>query len=399
MKQSKAVLLLTGLTIIFLVAIFSTIVFAQVEETDVVLAKSLKLTSKVLNRDLDIPIYVPPGYNNSSSRYPVLYDLNSFFCFTYDCGTVELFARNASIPNMIVVGVPALQNGYVPTPFEERGDSLAGADLSIKFFKEELIPFVENNYRTNKFSILYGHSVGGLFTMYTLFNYPDLFTAYIAGSPWFQTNDQYWLKNIEKMAKQRKLGQKFLFMTVGKEEAELTLDTYKELEQWMNNQSFGGLTWKSAWVEGDHGSMVGRNIYDGLLFIFSDWRLPEIAFRTADIDELKRYSKAKAEKWGQYGFETSSILPEQRLNAMGYALLNRNEHDKAVKIFKYNLELYPQSFNAHDSLAEAYLTMGDKEKAIKYYKLALKLNPGDTDFAKRVLQNSKDKLLELGIKE
>jgi hypothetical protein len=100
MKQSKAVLLLTGLTIIFLVAIFSTITIAQVEGTDEVLAKSVKLTSKVLNRDLEIPIYVPPGYNNNSSRYPVLYDLNSFFCFTYDCGTVELFARNSSIPNM-----------------------------------------------------------------------------------------------------------------------------------------------------------------------------------------------------------------------------------------------------------------------------------------------------------
>jgi hypothetical protein len=395
-KQSKAILLIA---IIFLVAIFSTISIAQVEGTDIILGKSVKLTSKVLNQDFDIPIYVPQGYNNSTSRYPVLYDLNSFFCFTYDCGTTELFARNASIPNMIVVGVPALQNGYVPTPFEERGENPAGADLSIKFFKEELIPFIENNYRTNKFSILYGHSVGGLFTMYTLFNYPDLFTAYIAGSPWFQNNDQYWLKNIEKFAKQKKLDQKFLFMTVGKDEAELTLNTYRELEKWMNNQSFDGLAWKSAWVEGDHGSMVGRNIYDGLLFIFSDWQLPETAFRTADIDELNRSVKANTEKWGKFGFERTAIIPEQRLNAMGYALLNRNEHEKAIKIFQYTLELYPESFNGHDSLAEAYLTKGDKENAIKYYKLAVKLNPGDSDFAKRVLQSSKTKLQELGVKE
>ena len=63
------------------------------------------------------------------------------------------------------------------------------------------------------------------------------------------------------------------------------------------------------------------------------------------------------------------------------------------------MEFYPKSFNAHDSLAEAYLTLGDKENAIKYYKLAVKLNPGDSDFAKRVQQNSKDKLQELGGKE
>jgi tetratricopeptide (TPR) repeat protein len=101
--------------------------------------------------------------------------------------------------------------------------------------------------------------------------------------------------------------------------------------------------------------------------------------------------------WAKYGFETSSVFPEQRLNTFGYALLSRKEYDKAVKIFSYNIKLYPKSFNAHDSLAEAYLTMGDKENAIQYYRLAIKMNPGDTESAQRVLQNSKNKLRELGV--
>ena len=43
--------------------------------------------------------------------------------------------------------------------------------------------------------------------------------------------------------------------------------------------------------------------------------------------------------------------------------------------------------------------MGDKENARKYYKLALELNPGDSDYDKRVLQNSKDNLQGFGVKE
>ena len=273
MKQSNIFRILSVLLVIYVVSFFGLKAMAQSEGTDVVIGQSLNLTSKILNREVSVLIYVPEDYNTSSTNYAVLYDLNSFL-FTYDSGTVELLARTSDIPNMIVVGVPPLERGYVPTPFEDREENPAGADLSIKFLKEELIPFVEKNYRTNTFRILYGHSVGGLFTMYTLFNYPDLFTAYVAGSPWFQTNDQYWLKNIEKMAKERKLDDKFLFMTVGKEEAELTIDTYQELEKWINDKSIAGLTWKSAWVEGDHGSMVGRNIYDGLIFIFSGWKMP-----------------------------------------------------------------------------------------------------------------------------
>ena len=43
------------------------------------------------------------------------------------------------------------------------------------------------------------------------------------------------------------------------------------------------------------------------------------------------------------------------------------------------------------------MIMGEKEKAIRYYKLAVKLNPGDSEYAKRVLKNSKEKLRELGV--
>jgi hypothetical protein len=370
---------------------------AQAQGTDIVIGKSLSLASKIFNRELTVQISLPEDYEAGTASYAVLYDMNGVFGFAYDRATVELLARTTNMPNMIVVGVPPLDNGYVPTPFEDRKEIPAGADMSIRFLKEELIPFVEKNYRTNAFRALYGHSVGGLFTMYTLFNVPSLFTAYIAGSPWFQTNDQYWLKNIEKMAKERTFDGKTLFMTVGKGEAQLTIDTYKELEKWMNGNPLSGLTWKSAWLEGDHASMVGRNIYDGLTFIFSGWKIPDTLMINADVEALDGHLKTNMAKWAKYGFDASAALPEQMLNAFGYNLLNRKEFNKAIRLFLYNIKLFPKSFNALDSLAEAYLTMGDKENAIKFYKSAVELNPGDSDYAKRILLNSKTKLKELGV--
>jgi predicted alpha/beta superfamily hydrolase len=372
---------------------------AQTVGTDIVLAKSIPLESKILKRTVNVFVYVPPGYNQSTARYPALYDLNSFFCFTYDCGTVELLARTMDIPNMIVVGVPQLGNGYVPTPFAERADTLAGADLSLKFFKEELIPLVERNYRTSALRLLYGHSVGGLFTMYTMFNYPDMFAGYLAGSPWFQNNDRYWLKNIEKFAKERSLKDKYLYATAGKGEMQLTIDTFTELEKWMKAARLPGLSWKSAWVEGDHGSMSGRTIYDGLLFIFDGWKIPNGLFMNADMDAVDRFVHKNAAKWSGLGLDASNMLAEAQINGMGYEMLQRKEYDKAVRIFLYNIKCFPKSFNAHDSLAEAYMTMGDRANAIKYYKLAVELNPGAGEGEKRILRNSKDKLRELGVEQ
>src|SRR4030042_4626439 len=198
-------------------------VFSQEKETDIVVGKRIVFQSKILEGDLELSICLPTDYATSENKYPVLDDLNSFISYVYDCGTIELLSRTLDIPGIIIIGLPALQNGYVPTSYEERKTEPAGADLSLKFIKEELKPFVEKNYRSSGFDILYGHSVGGLFTMYAMFTQPDLFSAYIASSPWFQNNDQYWLKNIEKMFQAKSLKGKFLFMTVGKEEQELTL--------------------------------------------------------------------------------------------------------------------------------------------------------------------------------
>jgi hypothetical protein len=138
---------------------------ARSQGTDIVLGRTLTLTSKTFGRDVSVQVYVPNSYAAGATRYPVLYVLNSY-PFAFTCGTVELLAGNQEIPEMIVVGAPPFDRGYVPTPFEERGEGPTPVDLSIRFLKEELIPFMDNNYRTNAYRILYGHSVGGLFTIY-----------------------------------------------------------------------------------------------------------------------------------------------------------------------------------------------------------------------------------------
>lgn len=369
-------------------------VFGQQNETDIHLGKSIAFHSKILNRDLNISLYLPSDYGTGGTRYPVLYDPNDFL-FKYDVGAVELLSLMSFIPRTIVVGTPGIQNGYVPTPYEQRGTEPTAADLTLKFYREELIPFIEKNYRTANYRILYAHSVGGLLTMYTLFTQPDLFSAYIASSPWFQTNDQYWLKNIDRMLKAESLQNKTLFMTVGKDETDLTRNTYVELEKWMNKKDLKGLRWKSVWFEGvDHGSMVGKSLYDGLLYLFDGWRIPDSIMASGDVARIESHLKVIAKKFE--GLDQIAI-PENRLNALGYRFINERSYDKAVEVLAYNIRLYPNSPNTYDSLAEAYFSKGDRENAIKYYKLAVEKNPGNTDYEKRILQSSKGKLKELGV--
>jgi len=63
------------------------------------------------------------------------------------------------------------------------------------------------------------------------------------------------------------------------------------------------------------------------------------------------------------------------LNMLGYELLGEGEADLAVAVFKLNLSHYPRDPNCYDSLAEGYLTKGDREEAIELYRKALKIDP------------------------
>ena len=70
-----------------------------------------------------------------------------------------------------------------------------------------------------------------------------------------------------------------------------------------------------------------------------------------------------------------TIATEAELNAYGYQLMNQNNLDKAVEIFKKNVERFPDSWNVYDSLAECYQKRGDNANAKKLYEKALKMAP------------------------
>lgn len=90
------------------------------------------------------------------------------------------------------------------------------------------------------------------------------------------------------------------------------------------------------------------------------------------------YEKAKEAFPGWILFE------ESRMNWLGYQLLNKGEVENAIRIFKVNVDAYPQSWNVYDSLAEGYMNNEQWDKARKYYQKSLELNP-DNDNARKMM--------------
>lgn len=70
--------------------------------------------------------------------------------------------------------------------------------------------------------------------------------------------------------------------------------------------------------------------------------------------------------------KTKYYTSENAFNTAGLRFMrNLDMLPEAIQIFKWNVELFPESINVYDSLAEAYMIYGDKDNAIKNYEVTL----------------------------
>jgi hypothetical protein len=70
------------------------------------------------------------------------------------------------------------------------------------------------------------------------------------------------------------------------------------------------------------------------------------------------------------------LVDESVLNWLGFHFLYWwGREEEAVRVFELNASLYPDSWNAHDSLGEAFAANGRMDEAIRSYRRSLVLNP------------------------
>ncbi len=77
--------------------------------------------------------------------------------------------------------------------------------------------------------------------------------------------------------------------------------------------------------------------------------------------------------------DTAHYYPmnERELNGMSYDMLDDGYMTEAMEALKINTLLFPDSWNAYDSYAEALARAGKKEEAVAMYKRSIAINPGN----------------------
>ncbi|MCA8902671.1 MAG: alpha/beta hydrolase [Hyphomonas sp.] len=151
----------------------------------------LALSSAALGETRSISVHVPPGYEDGTDSYPVLYmpDGGIDEDFPHIVNTVTALVEAGAIRPVIVVGIENTDRHRDLTPASSTQGDAQYAPLSDgaadfrAFLSEELIPQIEAAYRTDGRRAIVGESLAGLFIMDTLFREPDLFDRYVAVDP------------------------------------------------------------------------------------------------------------------------------------------------------------------------------------------------------------------------
>ena len=270
------------------------------------LASEMRLMeSKTTGRKYRITISLPLGYsrspgegwpfNDAPALWPVVCVLDGNWYSGMVTGIIRPMAWCGSTTDAIVVGIGYPEDSDPIEAFREsftrrnmdltpvrdvaeetsmeqrhkRSTPSGDAGGFLRFIQDELIPLVEKEYRADPARrILAGHSYGGLFALFALFEAPDLFDTFIIGSPSLSYGDQFMFQREETFARDHKQLPAEVYLFVGELEESIddttATDTLR-LAAILQGRQYEGLSLvKQVFLDQNHCEVAAPGLQWGL---------------------------------------------------------------------------------------------------------------------------------------
>ncbi len=233
-------------------------------------------------RHYQLHISLPGSYaKETNKRYPVVYVTDAYWDFAkIDAIRGSLF-YDKYVPEFIVVGLgyagenPDYDNLRLwelsPAPMNGDPVNTGHAADFLKTVETQIIPYIDREFRTDPSQrVLAGASLGGLFTLYTMYTKPGLFNGYICASPAVIVGDN-WLLNYEaEFVKAGRQAKGRLFVAVGENEWPNFVNAIFRYNQRVQSRKHPDLAYKFHIIDGArHSGMQFESYVRGLSFVFA----------------------------------------------------------------------------------------------------------------------------------
>ena len=212
-------------------------------------------TGRIYNLYISLPLFYYPGVKD----YPSIYVLDGEILFGTTKEVVHALTVSEVIEDHVVIGI-GYDTNRVEDIFTFRAaeyDSLGDDNEDFKLFlMDELIPFIEANYDVKSSDrTLLGHSYSAEFSLYFMFENPEVFSKIVAGSPEVGIHNKELFNIEEAFAKGGEDLAVTLYIGVGGEEDNLIGDISEFVEN-LGNSQYQNLSLEYEIVEGEGHNQV-----------------------------------------------------------------------------------------------------------------------------------------------
>lgn len=337
------------------------------------------LDSKVLNEKRTITVQLPKSYAATPNKtYPVIYRLDGKENLPLMTSVLARLHEANAAPEVIIVAIENTDRmrDLYPTVNQEPMGPVGiggGAPKFLSFIKSELMPWVTQKYRTHDFNIIAGASAAGVFVLYALQTEPELFQAHIAYSPAVWWDFGATANSTKDFVSKTKNLNSYLYMNIG-EESGLMRERYDDMRNFISSntpKSFTFIDDKFANVPHALTSVAG--IFNAYHNLFLPLQMPLRAY-TGDPSSIADYYQRLSKQYGEV-----TRPPEAVIRELGYQFVNHGNLDEAIKLFKYNITLYPEKPDAYNGLAFGYEQNKQYQASLEQVNKAIALSKESYD--------------------
>lgn len=234
--------------------------------------------SAIVGQDYRIRVRTPASYaGNPNKRYPVVIKIDGQWDFGLLTGAYNCLYFDGQMPETIFIGidwnvtddkVQALRaRDLSPVALPQVANSGHAAGF-VNAIASEILPALNNRYRTNGQEFLVGGSWGGLFVTFALMERPDVFDGALAIGSAFDGAEPILRAQLSALAKGQALTGNRIYFGLGKLDPAVPggLEYYQALKA----ADIKGLQYKMDYLEGfGHSGMNIPGYAAGLQFLFT----------------------------------------------------------------------------------------------------------------------------------
>ena len=356
------------------VSILTQFIYPQNDREKIGIGEYRIIKSKILNEKRRVWINLPDSYHRTSRKYPVIYkcDAISVRLFGKRVNDLRSSSLKKKIPQHILVSIENTDRNRDMYPAQGKNKRIKpGADKFLKFIEKELIPFIESEYRADKFKILMGESNSAMFAIFAFLKKPELFSGYIASSPELDSCFDYFAKTSEATLRSDKIKGKYLYMIHGDRDVKRVIESVPKYEEILKKNAPKELKWKYEVLKNE-GHVPASSMTKGLEFIYKGYAAPEAIIKQG-VKKIKEYHSEFNKKMNhKFKFPNYSFFKYARI------LLRKKQKEAALKILSELLERNNEdaaSFQVVLMAARLQRMSNNNEEAIKLYEYAAILSP------------------------